>query len=87
MSDKEGRTPHIDVQWGPTVDPEACTGCGTCIESCHNDVYRWNDDKDKVVVGHKTHCVPGCSHCGTLCPTGAISFPTLEELKRLRRGS
>ena len=34
----------------------------------------------------ETHCVSGCSHPGTLCEAAAISFPTLEEIKRARRG-
>lgn len=77
---------HIDLEWGPTVSAEECTGCGNCIGFCHNDVYRWNEDESKVVVAFKTRCVAGCSHCATLCPSEAISFPTIEEIKRLRRG-
>jgi NAD-dependent dihydropyrimidine dehydrogenase PreA subunit len=76
----------IEIEWGPTVDARACTGCRTCIDFCHNDVYGWSDHEDKVVVAFKTHCVPGCSHCATLCDAGAISFPMLEEIKRARRG-
>jgi hypothetical protein len=29
----------------------------------------------------------GRSYCGTLCETQAISFPTIEEIKRARRVS
>ena len=29
----------IEIEWGPTVDAAACTGCGACIDFCHNDVY------------------------------------------------
>jgi NAD-dependent dihydropyrimidine dehydrogenase PreA subunit len=74
------------IEWGATIDAAACTGCGTFIDFCHNDVYRWSDDESTVVVAHKTHCVTGCSHCGTLCETQAISFPTLEDIKHARRG-
>ncbi len=83
--DANGHVRHIDIEWGPTVDAEACTGCGVCIDYCHHDVYQWSDDKSHVVVAHKLHCVPGCSHCGTLCDAQAIAFPTLEEIKRARR--
>jgi len=72
------------IEWGPTIDTAACTGCGTCIEFCHNDVFAWADEK--VIVAHKNDCVAGCSHCATLCEAGAISFPTLEDLRRARRG-
>ena len=37
-------------------------------------------------IAAKTNCVPGCSHCATLCEAEALSFPTVEEIKRLRRG-
>jgi NAD-dependent dihydropyrimidine dehydrogenase PreA subunit len=72
------------IEWGPTIDAAVCTGCGTCIEFCHNDVFAWADEK--VIVAHKNNCVAGCSHCATLCEAGAISFPTLEDLRRARRG-
>jgi NAD-dependent dihydropyrimidine dehydrogenase PreA subunit len=85
MSDSGRSVRHIDLEWGPTVDPGACTGCGTCIDFCRNDVYRRSDDETKVVVAFKGHCVVGCSHCATLCEAAAISFPTLEEIKRARR--
>lgn len=86
MSSTEIPGKTIDVEWGPTIDAAACTGCGTCIEFCHNDVYSWAEDRSTVVVAHKMHCVTGCSHCGTLCESQAITFPTLEEIKRARRG-
>jgi NAD-dependent dihydropyrimidine dehydrogenase PreA subunit len=74
------------VEWGPTIDPAACTGCGTCIDFCHQDVYAWNDDESEVVVAHKLNCVTGCSHCATLCEAQAIAFPTVADIKRARRG-
>jgi NAD-dependent dihydropyrimidine dehydrogenase PreA subunit len=86
MSDTTRPVRHIDIEWGPTIDAEACNGCGTCIGFCHNDVYRWSEDESQVVVAFKAHCVSGCSHCSTLCETEAISFPTLEDIKRARRG-
>ena len=76
----------LPIEWGPAVDAAACTGCGTCIEFCHNEVYAWSADGARVEVAVKTACVPGCSHCATLCEVAAISFPTLEDIKRARRG-
>ena len=29
----------VDIEWGPTIDAGTCTGCGVCIDFCHNDVY------------------------------------------------
>ena len=87
MSNANGGVEHIDIEWGPTIEASVCTGCGTCIDFCHHDVYRWTDDKGQVVAAHKLHCVPGCSHCATLCESQAISFPTLEEIKLARRAT
>jgi NAD-dependent dihydropyrimidine dehydrogenase PreA subunit len=86
VSDTKDAMRHIEIEWGPTVDADACTGFGACIDFCHNDVYRWSPDESRVKVAFKTHCVTGCSHCATLCEAEAISFPTLEEIKRARRG-
>jgi len=49
-------------------------------------VYRWSEDGRTVEIAAKTNCVPGCSHCATLCEAEALSFPTVEEIKLLRRG-
>jgi NAD-dependent dihydropyrimidine dehydrogenase PreA subunit len=86
VSDMSDKVRHIEVEWGPTLDAELCTGCGTCIDWCKHDVYRWSEDGSKVEVETKTNCVVGCSHCGTLCEAQALSFPTFEEIKRMRRG-
>jgi NAD-dependent dihydropyrimidine dehydrogenase PreA subunit len=86
VSDTSGTVRHIEIEWGPTLDAEACTGCGACIDWCKHDVYRWSADGEKVEVETKTNCVVGCSHCATLCPAEALSFPSFEEIKRLRRG-
>jgi NAD-dependent dihydropyrimidine dehydrogenase PreA subunit len=77
--------PHVDIEWGLTLDAEACTGGGVCIDFCHHDVYRWATDENKVMVARKLHCVPGRSHCGTLCDAQAISFLTLEGINRAHR--
>ena len=84
MTAAPDEAPRPVIEWGPTLDADACTGCGTCIEFCHNDVYAWAGDK--VVVAHKDHCVAGCSHCATLCETEALTFPTVADIKRARRG-
>jgi NAD-dependent dihydropyrimidine dehydrogenase PreA subunit len=68
------------VDWGPTVDLELCTGCGVCVDFCHQGVWALVDDTAVVVA--KSDCIVGCSHCATLCEAEAISFPTIEELRR-----
>jgi len=44
-------------------------------------------DEGRVVVAFKTHCLTGCSQCATPCEAEAISFPTVEGIKRARHGS
>ncbi len=72
-------------EWGPTIDEQLCNGCRTCADFCHKGVFEERDGKVWVVV--KTNCVPGCSHCGSLCEQDAISFPTVEDIKRWRAQS
>ena len=70
------------TEWGPTIDADLCNGCRTCIDFCHKGVFEFRDDK--VWVVQKTACVTGCSHCSTLCEQGAITFPSLDDLRRMR---
>jgi MinD superfamily P-loop ATPase len=70
------------LDWGPTIDAELCDACRTCSDFCHNGVFGATDGR--VWVAEKTNCVLGCSHCATLCPQGAIAFPSVQELKRWR---
>ena len=58
-------------------------GCRTCLEFCQNGVYALVDGRVRVV--QRTACVAGCSHCSTLCEAGALSFPSLDDLRASRR--
>ncbi len=72
--------PREKVNWGPTVDPEKCIGCGMCL-NCGKKVFEWKDGKSVVV--RYFDCQVGCNTCGNLCPAKAISFPELEDLRAL----
>jgi indolepyruvate ferredoxin oxidoreductase alpha subunit len=49
-----------------TVNPEACTGCGTCVRfGC--PAIEFSDEKARI-----TDLCSGCSVCAQLCPVGAI---------------
>ncbi len=61
--------------WYPKIDYSKCTGCGLCLLSCGNDVFRWSDQKGVPVVANPGSCVMGCTTCAKLCPEDAISFP------------
>jgi len=55
------------------VDPEKCTGCGTCVEVCPVGVYEIKDNKSVPV--NVDECLL-CRACETQCPSNAI---TIEE--------
>ena len=48
------------------VDPDACTGCGTCVRfGC--PAIEVVDEKARI-----TDLCSGCTVCAQLCPAGAI---------------
>ncbi len=58
-----------------TIDPDACVGCGLCIEVCPAKTISMQDGK-AVVTG--TYSM-GCGHCEAVCPVSAISVAALEH--------
>ncbi len=54
-----------------------------CLEFCQQGVYGAVDDHVRVVA--KGSCIEGCSHCAGMCEAGALSFPTLDELRAAKR--
>lgn len=76
--------PREEIPWFPTIDPEKCTNCGVCRDFCRYGVYA--DGPAIVEVAAPFACVVGCSHCTTICPAGAIGFPTEDELLKAIRG-
>jgi len=77
-----GDIPRKRIQWFPRIDPELCTQCGICAEFCHQDVFS-TDERIEVVNPYS--CIVGCTGCLSQCPAGAISFPTLVELREMLR--
>ncbi|MFX0012735.1 MAG: ATP-binding protein, partial [Candidatus Hermodarchaeota archaeon] len=61
------------------VDPELCTGCGTCVEHCHTNTMQLNEQGKAERVGD--YCI-GCGSCAYFCPENAI---TLVEKARIVR--
>ena len=52
------------------IDKEKCIGCGACLNSCPQQLYKLNDGKAKL-AGDIDKCTL-CGACETGCPTGAI---------------
>ncbi len=71
------------IPWAPTIDRDACIGCGDCLEMCPNGVFVLDEDEGKMRVATPDNCVVLCDKCGPLCATDAITFPDKEETKKL----
>ena len=72
------KTLHKPIQYYRTnyyakVDPEECTGCGTCIERCQMDALTLIEDISTV---DRDRCI-GCGICVPPCPSGAIKLEKL----------
>ncbi len=52
------------------VNPEACIGCGTCIDECPMNALNLIDDISTVNIDR---CI-GCGVCVSACPEGAIEL-------------
>jgi len=64
------------IDWHPAIDLGKCTGCGMCLLTCGNDVFRMSKALNRPLVQNPGKCVIGCTTCGKLCPESAISFPS-----------
>ncbi len=66
-------TYHLSV-----IDPETCTGCGTCVEWCATDAITLNEEG--LAQRDENACL-GCGVCSRFCPEEAISLQ--EGLRRV----
>ena len=78
--------PREEIRWFPRINYELCTNCGLCFKFCKRGVYTIEDG---LKVTNPYRCVVSCTGCMTQCKEGALSFPSLvelrEELKNLRK--
>ncbi|MDD1773852.1 MAG: 4Fe-4S binding protein [Methanomassiliicoccales archaeon] len=86
VEEKYHGIPREEIHWYPSIDTSKCSGCGACAKFCKRGVYTL-DDQPRVTNPYR--CVVSCTGCLKSCTEGALSFPTLvelrEEMKKLRR--
>ncbi len=60
------------------INPDLCSGCGTCIEKCPVDAIELNDSD--IAVVNAEYCF-GCGVCAHFCPENAITL--LEGMRKV----
>jgi len=61
----------------PSIDPEKCTGCETCIDLCHIGALEASPAVEPALNRNK--CI-GCGVCATSCPGEALSMARRESI-------
>jgi heterodisulfide reductase subunit A len=70
---KQGRA-ELDPQVA-TIDPELCTWCGICVETCPYDaISQLNMLGGKLVATIASTTCKGCGGCVPMCPESAIDL-------------
>ena len=75
--------PREAIPWFPTVNVDACNGCGVCLKLCSTHCLSLSVE-GKVWVAEPLACVIGCSSCATICKPKAITFPPRSMLEAYR---
>ena len=57
------------------INEEACTGCGLCVQACHEGAIVLENGKARLL--RDDYC-DGLGNCLPVCPAGALSFETRE---------
>jgi ferredoxin len=69
---REGAFPLINsTYYISIIDPELCSGCGTCVDRCPTDAINLNEHH--IAQRDAAACF-GCGICARFCPEGAISL-------------
>lgn len=57
----------------PKVDPDLCTGCGICVDTCPTGALAMNEDETLAVLANPDDC-DSCASCAEACPAEAITM-------------
>lgn len=59
---------------GVSLDPDACTGCRSCVDACILRAIAWDEERGKPVI-----CIY-CGYCTKYCPYQVIELQVLPEM-------
>jgi len=65
----------VSSNYEVTLDPDECTACGECVESCQMDAVALEEDAPRFNLDR---CI-GCGVCVHLCPSGALTLQARSE--------
>jgi len=57
----------------PKIDPDLCTACGICVDTCPTGSLEMNEDETLVILVRPEDC-DGCASCEEACPAEAIEM-------------
>lgn len=61
----------------PSIDPQECTGCETCVDICHIGALKASSPQEPSL--DRDTCI-GCGVCATACPADALSMARRENI-------
>ena len=62
-------------RYRPSIDTNACTGCGTCADRCWFEAIAVGEDDVAIVADS---CL-GCGQCALMCPEDAIEMVAVRD--------
>ena len=71
------------------IDPEFCTGCGSCARTCPTGALAFQTEQEQVVLSFDAGLCVGCGYCVARCPeqeNDAIAVQKKTDLALLTRG-
>ena len=66
---------YVASNYYSEVDPDLCTGCGTCVDRCQIKAITLVDELSSI---DRMRCI-GCGNCVTICPSEAMKLQKKEE--------